>query len=384
MLVVLRGGMAGIVISDVHKRFGTFAALRGVSLNVAAGEFLALVGPSGCGKTTLMRIVAGIERQDLGDITIGGRDVGGLRAADRDIAMVFQSYALYPHLTVAQNIAVPLTMRRLSTAQRLPLLGRFWPGSGTARATIARDAKQAAETLGLGGMLDRRPAQLSGGQRQRVALARAIVRSPRAFLMDEPLSNLDAALRVQTRREIVDIHRRVGATTLYVTHDQSEALTMADRVAVMLAGVILQVDTPERIYTDPADLRVAAFIGSPRINTLAAEVTPAGRVLVAGESVSLRAPGTAGAATLALRPEDLRPDTHGPLEVVAEHLEFLGESTLMHARHTALGSAITLRLPAGDAAPDGVFRVGFAARRALLFDTDGKRRDVQVMETAHV
>jgi len=376
--------MAGIVISSVRKRFGNFEALRGVSLNVAAGEFLALVGPSGCGKTTLMRIVAGIERHDTGDITIGGRDVGGLRAADRDIAMVFQSYALYPHLTVAQNIAVPLTMRRLSTAQRLPLLGRFWPGSGAARTAIVGDAKQAAESLGLSSMLDRRPAQLSGGQRQRVALARAIVRSPKAFLMDEPLSNLDAALRVQTRREIVDIHRRVGATTLYVTHDQSEALTMADRVAVMQAGEILQVDTPGRIYTDPADLRVATFIGSPRINTLAAEVTPGGMVLVAGEAVRLHAPGATGAATLALRPEDVRPDPRGALEVVAEYIEFLGESTLLHARHPVLGTAITLRLPPGDAAPEGLFRVGFAPRRALLFGGDGKRRAVHVMETAHV
>ena len=275
--------MAGIEISGIEKLFGDFQALRGVSLSMAPGEFLALVGPSGCGKTTLMRIVAGIERQDRGTIAIGRRDVGGLRAADRDVPMVFQSYALYPHLTVAENIAVPLTLRRLSTWQRMPLLGRAWPGSRATRAGIVADAAQAAQSLGLGAMLGRWPAQLSGGHRQRVARARAIVRSSSAFLMDEPLSNLDAALRVQTRREIVDIHRRVGATTLYVTHDQSEALTMADRVAVMLAVEILQIDTPTRIYNDPADLRVATFIGSPRINTLPAELradgmVPGGRV----------------------------------------------------------------------------------------------------------
>ncbi len=376
--------MAGLVISGVQKRFGDFQALRGVSLSVAPGEFLALVGPSGCGKTTLMRIVAGIERQDAGQITIGGRDVGGLRAADRDVAMVFQSYALYPHLTVAQNIAVPLTMRRLSTAQRLPLLGRLWPGSRSARAAIVADAAQAAQALGLCAMLDRRPAQLSGGQRQRVALARAIVRRPKAFLMDEPLSNLDAALRVQTRREIVEIHRRAGATTLYVTHDQSEALTMADRVAVMQAGEILQVDTPTRIYTDPADLRVATFIGSPRINTLPAELRTDGLVLVAGTPMGLRASGASGAATLALRPEDVRPAPDGLLPAVAEHLEFLGESTLLHARHATLGTPITLRLAPGARPPEGVFRVGFAAAGALVFGADGKRRAKQVLEPAHV
>ncbi len=376
--------MAGISIDGVGKRFGDVAALRGVSLTVAPGEFVALVGPSGCGKTTLMRIVAGIERQDAGTITIGGRDVGGLRAADRDVAMVFQSYALYPHLTVAENIAVPLTMRRLSTWQRMPLLGRFWPGSRATRAGIVADAAQAAQSLGLGAMLGRRPAQLSGGQRQRVALARAIVRSPKAFLMDEPLSNLDAALRVQTRREIVDIHRRVGATTLYVTHDQSEALTMADRVAVMQAGEILQVDTPARIYAEPADLRVATFIGSPRINTLPAELRPDGLVLVGGVAMGLRSAGAPGEAILALRPEDLHLDPAGPVPVVAEHLEFLGESTLLHARHATLGTPVTLRLPPGAAAPKGTFRLGFARHRALVFNADGKRRAAQVLEAAHV
>jgi len=375
--------MAGIAISNLRKRFGGFEALRGVSLEVRPGEFVALVGPSGCGKTTLMRIIAGIERQDAGDIRIGGREVGGLRAADRDVAMVFQSYALYPHLTVAQNIAVPLTMRRLNSLQRLPLLGRWWPGSRAARRTITEDATRAAEALGLGAMLDRRPAQLSGGQRQRVALARAIVRSPLAFLMDEPLSNLDAALRVQTRREIVDIHRRAGAATLYVTHDQAEALTMADRVAVMQAGEILQCDTPHRIYTDPQDLRVAGFIGSPRINALPAEVRNDGAVLVAGGALGL---GTAarGALTLALRPEDLRPDPNGPLEAVAEHAEFLGESLLLHGRLEPDGTAITLRLPPGAPPPEGRFRLGFAPDRALLFDAAGKRAPLRVSVPAHV
>jgi len=374
--------MAGIAISNVCKSFGSFEALRGVSLEVQPGEFVALVGPSGCGKTTLMRIVAGIERQDAGRISIGGRDVGQLRAADRDVAMVFQSYALYPHLTVAQNIAVPLVMRRLDNLQRLPLLGRWWPGSRAARQAIHEDAAKAAAALGLGSMLDRRPAQLSGGQRQRVALARAIVRHPKAFLMDEPLSNLDAALRVQTRREIVDIHRRAGATTLYVTHDQAEALTMADRVAVMLAGEILQVDTPDRVYSDPQDLRVAGFIGSPRINTLPAEARGDGAVEVAGVPVGLGTPDC-GPLTLAIRPEDLRPDPGGRLEAVAEHVEFLGESLLLHGRLPQTGTAVTLRLPPGSQMPSGSFRLGFAAERALLFDAAGRRATLRLAVHAH-
>ncbi len=376
--------MGGVVVSEVVKRFGTTTALKGVSIRVEPGEFVALLGPSGCGKTTLLRIIAGIERADSGTVQVGERDVSGLRAADRDIAMVFQSYALYPHLTAAQNIAVPLLMRRLSAWQRLPLVGRFLPGSAAARHAMVQDVARAAESLGLAGLLERKPGQLSGGQRQRVALARAIVRSPKAFLMDEPLSNLDAALRVQTRREIVDIHRRVGAATVYVTHDQTEALTMADRVAVMLSGEILQVDAPERIYAEPADLRVATFIGSPRINTLPAEIGNDGAVRVAGVAVGLGAPGAPGAATLAIRPEDLRPDPHGPIDAVAEHIEFLGDSLLLHAQHTGGGGLVTLRLPPGAALPASAFRCAFTPSRALLFGEDGRRRPVTVAEPAHV
>jgi multiple sugar transport system ATP-binding protein len=262
--------VTGIVLAGIGKRFGPVAALAGVSLEVAAGEFVALVGPSGCGKSTLMRVVAGIEAPDEGEVRIGGRDVTRLRPAERDVAMVFQSYALYPHLTARQNIAVPILMRG-KALHRTPLLGRLLPEARRTRAAIAAEVERISAPLGLTALLDRRPAQLSGGQRQRVALARAVVRRPAAFLMDEPLSNLDAALRVQTRREIVEIHRRAGAATLYVTHDQEEALTMADRVAVMMAGEVLQVAAPEAIYADPTELRVAGFIGSPRINTLAAE-----------------------------------------------------------------------------------------------------------------
>lgn len=378
--------MPGVLISGVTKSFGGAPILSGVSLEMAEGEFIALVGPSGCGKSTLMRIAAGIEQPDQGRIEIANRDVTRRRAADRDVAMVFQSYALYPHLTAAQNIAVPLSMRRMNGWQRLPFLGRFLPGTSEIRQGIQADVQKAGRALGLAGLLDRKPGQLSGGQRQRVALARAMVRQPKLFLMDEPLSNLDASLRVQTRREIVEIHRRSGAATLYVTHDQSEALTMADRVAVMLGGRILQMATPEAIYNDPADLRVATFIGSPRINTLPAEAEADGIVRVAGFAIGLRA--TPGPLTLAVRPEDLHLTSNG-LPAHVEAMEFLGESLLLHLRHPGSGSSLTLRLPPEGRASipgDGQVFLGFDAGKALLFDAAGRRCPSVALgaELAHV
>ena len=374
--------MSGIALVGLSKRFGPSApALRGVSLSVGSGEFVALVGPSGCGKTTLMRVVAGIESPDEGGVAIAGRDVTRLRPAERDVAMVFQSYALYPHLSVRENIAVPLAMRRLPAAGRLPLLGRLFRAT---RAGIEADVRAAAEALGLLPLLDRRPAQLSGGQRQRVALARAVVRSPRAFLMDEPLSNLDAELRVRMRREIVEIHRRCGAATLYVTHDQAEALTMADRVAVMMDGEILQVATPEAVYAEPADLRVARFIGSPRINTLAAEADGDGLVRVAGVPAGLRAPGVAGPLTLGLRPEDLRPGPDG-LPATVEHLEYLGEGLLLHARHEPDGAPLVARLSKEERQGLAVgqrVRLRFPPAHALLFGPDGRRVPVRAAADA--
>ena len=378
--------MPGVLINGVTKSFGGAPILSGVSLEMAEGEFIALVGPSGCGKSTLMRIAAGIEQPDQGRIEIAGRDVTRRRAADRDVAMVFQSYALYPHLTAAENIAVPLAMRRLNGWQRAPFLGRFLPGTPGIRQGIQADVQKAGRALGLAGLLDRKPGQLSGGQRQRVALARAMVRQPKLFLMDEPLSNLDASLRVQTRREIVEIHRRSGAATLYVTHDQSEALTMADRVAVMLGGHILQVATPEAIYNDPADLRVATFIGSPRINTLPAEAEVDGIVRVAGLAIGLRA--APGPLTLAVRPEDLHLASSG-LPARVEAMEFLGESLLLHLRHPESGSALVLRLPPEGRSGipgDGQVFLGFDAGKALLFDAAGRRCPSMALgaELAHV
>ena len=368
--------MASVELSSIRKSFGTTDVLKGVSLAIAPGEFLSLVGPSGCGKTTLMRITAGLETVSAGTVSIHGRDVTTIRAADRDVAMVFQNYALYPHLTVAQNLAVPLAMRRLSAAQRLPIVGRFVGDSAAIGAQIAADARATADMLGIGALLGRKPAQLSGGQRQRVALGRAIVRRPKLFLMDEPLSNLDASLRVQTRTEIVSLHRRVGASTIYVTHDQSEAMSMSDRVAVMMAGEIVQVGTPEQIYNDPQDIRVAGFIGSPRINTLAAEVGDDGEVRVGATPMGVFA-ARRGPVTFAIRPEDMVIASEG-LSAIVEQVEFLGDSILLHARSVTGQEMLIVRLAPNVAVrPLRGEQVALAAApaAAMLFDADGKRTE---------
>ncbi len=378
--------MSGIVIEGVQKSFGVTTVLRGVSLAVAQGEFLSLVGPSGCGKTTLLRIIAGLEAVSAGAVRIAGRDVTALRAADRDVAMVFQNYALYPHLTVRQNIAVPLVMRRLKAAERIPVVGGLLPGVAAKRREISTDVVAAAQMLGVGALLERKPAQLSGGQRQRVALGRAIVRHPRAFLMDEPLSNLDAALRVTTRSEIVALHRRVGASTVYVTHDQSEAMTMSDRVAVMMDGLILQVGTPEEIYTNPQDIRVAAFIGSPSINTLAAEIGADGDVMVGGIASGLGA-SVRGPTTLAIRPENIMLADTG-IAARIEHLEYLGESLLLHARVLASHELVICRLSPErrrQVARGETIHLRPDPSRAFLFDSEGRRlaAHARTRELAH-
>ncbi|MFL5935675.1 MAG: ABC transporter ATP-binding protein [Gaiellaceae bacterium] len=247
--------MAGIGLVHVTKRFAAdVVAVDDVSLEIDDGEFVVLVGPSGCGKSTLLRMIAGLEEVSEGAIEIGGRDVTDLAPRHRDIAMVFQSYALYPHMSVRDNLGYGLKVRR------------------TQKAEIRRRVDEVAELLGLGELLERRPAALSGGQRQRVAMGRAIVREPRAFLMDEPLSNLDAKLRVDMRASLAQLHERLGVTTVYVTHDQVEAMTLGRRVAVMRAGKVLQLDTPQRLYHQPRNLFVAAFIGSPTMNLVEAAV----------------------------------------------------------------------------------------------------------------
>ncbi len=327
--------MAGIVLSGVTKAFpGGAVAVSALDLEVADGEFLVLVGPSGSGKTTVLRMVGGLEEATAGEIRIGGRDVTGLAPRDRDIAMVFQTYALYPHMTVAQNMAFGLKLRK------------------TPAAEIRRRVEETAALLGLSDLLDRRPRALSGGQRQRVAMGRAIVREPAAFLMDEPLSNLDAKLRVQMRAEITRLHHRLRTTTLYVTHDQTEAITMADRVAVMHEGRLQQLDAPTALYEDPLNLFVAGFIGSPAMNVVTASLTTAdGRVfasfgdhrLAVPEAVLARRPGArgvmaaGGAVALGIRPEDIEDAEFVPgagpdelIEVTVDLAEPLGAETIVH------------------------------------------------------
>jgi multiple sugar transport system ATP-binding protein len=277
--------MAEIAIENVSKIFaGGVYAVNGVTLEVADGEFIVLVGPSGCGKSTLLRSIAGLEEVTSGRIVIGGRDVTDAAPRDRDIAMVFQSYALYPHMTVRQNLGYGLKVRK------------------TSKDDIARRVEEVARMLRLDELLERRPAALSGGQRQRVAMGRAVVREPKAFLMDEPLSNLDAKLRVSMRAQLASLHARLSTTTVYVTHDQVEAMTLGQRVAVMRDGRIQQVDTPQVLYSSPANLFVAAFIGSPAMNLVEAVVAD-GIVAFGSYRIPLLAPRQPGRYVLGIRPE---------------------------------------------------------------------------------
>jgi multiple sugar transport system ATP-binding protein len=258
--------MAALTLHGISKRFGAVNVLDDVSLDVQGGEFVALLGASGSGKSTLLRIIAGLETPDRGAVHIGGRPATERPPAERDVAMVFQNYALYPHKTVAENIALPLEMRRLNGWQRLPGIGALSRQARATRQQIAGDVRGAAAIVGIERLLDRRPNQLSGGQQQRVALARAMVRRPRLLLMDEPLSNLDAKLRTRMRAEISELHARIKSTIVYVTHDQAEAMTMANRIAVMVDGRIVQIGPPQELYNEPCDVRVAEMLGNPSIN----------------------------------------------------------------------------------------------------------------------
>jgi multiple sugar transport system ATP-binding protein len=270
--------MASVDISDVKKSFGAVDVIHGIDVTIADEEFVVLVGPSGCGKSTLLRMIAGLEHITSGQIAIGGRVVNNLPPKDRDIAMVFQNYALYPHMTVRDNMAFSLKLRKADSA------------------TVEQRVKQAGEILGLMPFLDRYPRQLSGGQRQRVAMGRAIVRDPQVFLFDEPLSNLDAKLRVQMRVEIKALHQRLRTTSVYVTHDQVEAMTMADRIVVMHDGRVEQIGTPLELYDSPANLFVAGFIGSPAMNFLKGRLRRSNGEIWVETTEAVRLPATAGAA----------------------------------------------------------------------------------------
>jgi len=300
-----------ISLKNISKSFGSTQVLNNLNVDINDGEFLTLVGPSGCGKSTLLRIIAGLEQQTSGDVLIDNKNVNRVRASERDLAMVFQSYALYPHLTVRRNLETPLRLRDYNAFERLPLIGNFSPSKKEKTESINQLVNKTSETLKISELLDRKPGQLSGGQRQRVALGRAMVREPVAFLMDEPLSNLDAALRVHMRSELSELHNSLKTTFVYVTHDQAEALTMSSRMAVMIDGNLLQLDTPQEVYDNPSSLSVAQFVGSPKIN------------IFKGFSDSS---GTVGFLNVNLKRKSSESNTDLHIGIRPEHLEITNES----------------------------------------------------------
>jgi multiple sugar transport system ATP-binding protein len=351
--------MASIDIAAIRKNYGSIAVLHGVDLAIRDGEFVVLVGPSGCGKSTLLRMIAGLEDITAGEIQIGGMRVNDLEPKDRDIAMVFQSYALYPHMTVAGNMSYSLRLRR------------------AAKELIAGKVASAAATLGLENLLERRPRALSGGQRQRVAMGRAIVRAPKAFLFDEPLSNLDARLREQMRGEIKRLHQSLGATSIYVTHDQIEAMTLADRIVAMNAGLVQQVGSPLDLYDRPANLFVAGFIGSPAMNMFGGTYRAADSAFVAHDNTAIplgRAYQCADGApvTLGIRPEHVVVGGGKGAAAPVDLVEPTGFGTILHLR--ALGADLkAFTLERKTAQVGETTHVTLPPERLHLFDQSGAR-----------
>ncbi|HLW27706.1 MAG TPA: sn-glycerol-3-phosphate import ATP-binding protein UgpC [Kiloniellales bacterium] len=373
--------MADIAIRNVVKRYGDTQVIHGISIDIAAGELIVIVGPSGCGKSTLLRMVAGLEVITEGEISIGGRVVNRLEPKDRNIAMVFQNYALYPHMSVFDNMAYGLKI------------------AGRPKGEINERVQKAARMLELSELLDRRPRQLSGGQRQRVAMGRAIVRNPAVFLFDEPLSNLDAKLRVQMRLEIKQLQRSLATTSLYVTHDQVEAMTLADRLVVMNQGVAEQIDTPLEIYERPASTFVASFIGSPSMNFLPGEVDGDGTSIALAQGPRLRAMGQAlgqhggRSITLGVRPEHLAmvPEGEEDFHLQVGVVETLGADILVHGKLVEAGAAarqakgeggsgiIAARLPGSARVLEGErLPLKVASGLLHLFDPESGKRLVEV------
>ena len=345
--------MASLSLQAITMRFGPHEVLADISLDVSAGEFLVLVGPSGCGKSTLLRIIAGLASATSGDVILDGARVNELEPRARDVAMVFQNYALYPHMTVRKNLAFPLTLARQD------------------RATIARRVQETAELLGLAPLLDRKPGTLSGGQMQRVAVGRAIIRNPRVFLFDEPLSNLDAKLRTEMRGEITRLHERLGITTVYVTHDQAEAMTMGSRICVLDGGRIQQIGPPIEVFARPANRFVAGFIGSPAMNLIEGRVD-AGRFRIGTISVPCEAAPDGHELVMGIRPHEV--GTGGAFELEVTYTEELGSQTHIHC---AVGDQTLLVTREGHHAvrPGQRLAVSFDSNRLHWFDPrDGRRR----------
>jgi len=349
--------MSGLKLRGVRKAFGTVEIIKGVDLDIASKEFVVFVGPSGCGKSTLLRMIAGLEQITAGDLFIGDTRMNEVDPSKRGIAMVFQTYALYPHMTVRENMGFAL---------------RF---AGVPKPEIARQVAEAARILELEPLLDRRPKELSGGQRQRVAIGRAIVRHPDVFLFDEPLSNLDAELRVHMRIELARLHKELQTTIIYVTHDQVEAMTLADKIVVLREGAIEQIGTPLQLYDDPDNLFVAGFIGSPKMNFLKGTLAGGAVRLTEYDTtvpVAVRAPdGTP--VTVGIRPEHFRAGGSAALDVTVEIIEHLGGETYAYARRgrgdvLTIATANNRALAAGDA-----YRAAFDPAALLVFDADGRR-----------
>lgn len=342
--------MATLNLQGLRKSFGATQVLRQIDLSLADGEMLVIVGASGCGKSTLLRLVAGLETPSAGRVLIGGRDVTGLDPSERDIAMVFQNYALYPHMSVFDNMAYGLRIRGLSAGE------------------ISRKVEEAAALLGLQALLARKPRQLSGGQRQRVAMGRAIVRDPKLFLFDEPLSNLDAKLRVQMRAEIRKLQRRLGVTSLYVTHDQVEAMTLGDRLLILHEGQPAQLATPMEVFAHPADTYVASFIGSPTMNFMSGRLVRDGTAvqLDAGLLVPLQGRRAGDSVTLGIRPEHLTLGGYG-LTLTVDLVEPLGSETLIHGRIVGRDADSVVVKVAGAVVPSETVTVAVQNEQAHVF-----------------
>jgi lactose/L-arabinose transport system ATP-binding protein len=339
--------MSAIVLKQVRKSYGTTKVIHGIDLGIEEGEFCVFVGPSGCGKSTLLRMIAGLEGITDGTVEIGGTVVNDIEPSARGLAMVFQSYALYPHMTVKGNMSFGLRM------------------TGTSKAETEARVLAAARILQLDSLLDRKPGQLSGGQRQRVAIGRAIVRQPKAFLFDEPLSNLDAELRVAMRVEIAKLHRELGSTMIYVTHDQVEAMTLADKIVVLRAGLVEQVGSPSELYTDPDNLFVAGFIGSPRMNLLAAQSD--------GEAISLGQLRFRN-VTIGIRPEQFEAETNAAVfDVKVDVVENLGASSIVYGRLPDGQELLIEQRGKLRARRDDVLAARVDPTDILVFDGDGRR-----------
>ena len=372
-----------VKVNSISKAFDKTQVIKNLSIDIQPGEFISLVGASGCGKSTLLRIIAGLEHQDKGQVIIGDQVVDNLLPKERNVAMVFQNYALYPHMTVLDNIATPLRMSRLTWWQRLPFLAQCMPSMRRIELEILDDVQALCKNLQIESLMHRKPAQLSGGQRQRVALARAMIRQPAVFLMDEPLSNLDAKLRVHLRNELVDLHQRLGVTFVYVTHDQSEAMTMSDRIAVMVDGEILQIGTPSELYKTPNSLQVAQFIGTPQINVFPLNCLSNGNYLLGQITIKQLKPSKK-IEVLALRPEhlvlDAEIDTSCDVQTYAQidRIEHHGSELLIYLSLDCFEEVVTVsRIPNDGKAlkysSGQKLAVGFAIDNALFFDDTGQR-----------